>query len=268
MNLDEIQHLVQAVQLNQRYHQMDSDLIRRLVEGELHKGRAGKAVVKAVRNKLHQVGSAYQETGIPYASLAQTLAGLTTELHSAEIKDFCRSAMYSHTSTRERLPILDQFYTSIFTELEPPSQILDAACGLHPLAVPWMPLPTHCTYSACDIYSDMVDFINGFLTHFNLPGKAFSCDLTSQLPALNPDTVFLLKTIPVLDQLQSGCVETLLDKIPAKQWVISFPAQSLSGRSKGMQQNYARRFQELVQSKPWQVKRLDFPGELVYVVKK
>ena len=48
--------------------------------------------------------------------------------------------------------------------------------------------------------------------------------------------------------------------------VISFPARSLGGRSKGMVDNYADHFAELIAGQPWQVTRFDFPTELVFRV--
>ena len=67
--------------------------------------------------------------------------------------------MSLHASTRERLPILDGFYSTVLAALPAPRRVLDIACGLNPLASSWMPLAPDVTYTAYDIYSDMMQFI-------------------------------------------------------------------------------------------------------------
>ena len=48
--------------------------------------------------------------------------------------------------------------------------------------------------------------------------------------------------------------------------IISFPAQSLGGRNKGMAGHYDTHFRALVADKPWQIERFDFATELVFRV--
>jgi 16S rRNA (guanine(1405)-N(7))-methyltransferase len=60
----------------------------------------------------------------------------------------------------------------------------------------------------------------------------------------------------------------LLDILDAKHIVVSFPIQSLGGKQKGMMEYYTAHFAELISNKPWQVKRLAFESELVFIVKK
>jgi 16S rRNA (guanine(1405)-N(7))-methyltransferase len=60
----------------------------------------------------------------------------------------------------------------------------------------------------------------------------------------------------------------LLDSVPAGYVLVSFPAHSLGGRSKGMVKNYEAHFRELVSVRPWGVEKFEFPGELAFLVKK
>jgi hypothetical protein len=50
--------------------------------------------------------------------------------------------------------------------------------------------------------------------------------------------------------------------------LVSFPAHSLGGQSKGMRQNYARHFDELAAGLNRQITRFDLPGELVFRLSK
>ncbi len=76
-----VQSLVESVQASAKYAAIDRGLVLALVEQELSKGRSAKETIKAVRNKLHQVGSAYQEKFIDYAHLSELLAALPHDLH-------------------------------------------------------------------------------------------------------------------------------------------------------------------------------------------
>ena len=53
-----------------------------------------------------------------------------------ELKSACRDILTLHSSTRERLPILDRFYRAVFEITGQPASILDLGCGLNPLACP------------------------------------------------------------------------------------------------------------------------------------
>ncbi|MHB8113290.1 MAG: class I SAM-dependent methyltransferase [Bellilinea sp.] len=264
-----VQSLVEAVRNAPKYTAMDAGLVQALVEQELGKGRGVKETIKAVRNKLHQVGSAYQEKPIGYAQLSRRLAALPRDLHSPEIKPFCLEAMREHTSTRERLGFLEEFYSQTLASLGPIHSLIDLACGLNPLALPWLPLAPNAQLFACDIYTDMTGFLNAFYAHTGVNGRAFTCDLIHNLPDIPVKPVqlaLLLKTIPCLEQVDKSIGRRLLSSIQAENMLVSFPVHSLGGRGKGMRTNYDQHFQELVSGLPWQVTRFDFPGELVYTL--
>lgn len=261
---DDLQTLVEAVQSTAKYAAIDRGLVRSLVEQELAKGRSTKETVKAVRNKLHQIGSAYQEKPIDYAQLLRRLAALPTELRSPELRAFCLEAMRNHTSTRERLGFLESFYSEPLAGIGPIHSLLDLACGLNPLALSWMPLAADAQIEVCDIYADMTAFLNAFFTHTAVNGSATSCDLLQQIPERPVQLALLLKTIPCLEQVDKTIGRRLLQTIQAEYMLVSFPVHSLGGRGKGMRQNYDQHFQGLTAELPWKVTRFDFPGELVF----
>ncbi|HWR64952.1 MAG TPA: hypothetical protein VN364_02425 [Bellilinea sp.] len=263
-----VQSLVENVQAAAKYAAIDRGLVTALVEQELSKGRSAKETVKAVRNKLHQVGSAYQEKYIDYAQLIAQLATLPHDLHDPQVIEFCRTAMQEHTSTRERLSFLDHFYRDALDGIGPIDSLLDLACGFNPLALAWLPLAPNARVFACDIYSDMVDFINTFYAHMQLNGRASTCDLVHHLPQEKVQLVLLLKTIPCLEQVDKTIGRRLLSEIQAEHALVSFPVHSLGGRGKGMRVNYDQHFSELISGLPWEVTRFDFSGELVFRLSK
>jgi 16S rRNA (guanine(1405)-N(7))-methyltransferase len=128
----------------------------------------------------------------------------------------------------------------------------------------WMPLAADARYYACDIYQDQVDFLNRVFQQRGQQGQAFVSNLLADVPSQATDVALLLKTIPCLEQLDKSIGPRLLAQIKAPVIVVSFPARSLGGRGKGMVQNYAGHFAELVAGLPWQVARFDFSTEVVF----
>src|SRR5207249_948451 len=143
------------------------------------------------------------------------------------IKHVCRAIMDHHASTRERLPILDQFYATIFAELPPINSVLDLACGLNPLAIPWMPLMPNARYYAYDIYQPEIDFLNIALGMLGVEGHYESRDITQSPPEQHAALALILKTIPCLEQLDKQAGAHLLQTIDARYLLISFPIHSL-----------------------------------------
>jgi 16S rRNA (guanine(1405)-N(7))-methyltransferase len=266
--LDPLDELVAAVRAGARYRHISPELVRQVGAQELAKGRKLKEAVKATRNKLHQVGGAYQEEGIDYARGIAELDHLPPDTQDPAMRDFCRRMLAQHASTRERLPILDEFYQHILSPLGPIESVLDLACGLNPLARAWMPLQPDTAYYACDIYADMIEFLNRFFIHTGQKGEAFLCDLVQQVPQQPVQLALVLKTIPCLEQLDKSIGRRLLAGLQAEYMLVSFPAKSLGGRNKGMVENYEAHFRDIIAGFDWQVARYEFPSELAFLVKK
>ncbi len=258
--------LVSSVQASPKYRTLSPDLVRTIGAQELAKRRHVKEAIKATKNKLHQIAGAYQTGKVDYANWLHALQKIGDG--PALLRTVCREIMAHHASTRERLGILDEFYSTLFANLPRIASILDLACGLNPLAIPWMRLPPGATYTACDIYQDQIDFLQQCFALLGVDGVAQPCDLLQACPDQAADVVLLLKTIPCLEQADKTIGRKLLERINAPILFVSFPAQSLGGRNKGMTVNYEQHFRELVADKSWQIERFDFATELVFRVMK
>jgi len=259
-----LDRLVAEVLNSRKYTQIAPGLVARIGAAELAKGRKYKEAVKATKNKLHQVGGAYLTASLEYE---HWLAELKQANDPETFKQLCWEVMGLHASTKERLPILKDFYSQIFSHLPPVNSIMDIACGLNPLAIPWMPLAPDTSYYACDIYADMVNFLSEFIKLVSVDGQAEVCDVLADPPAASVDLALVLKAIPCLEQIDKLAGTRLLDRLNARFIAISFPAKSLGGRSKGMVENYASYFEELISDRDWEVlAKLEFSTELVFVV--
>jgi 16S rRNA (guanine(1405)-N(7))-methyltransferase len=260
-----LDQLIEAVLASSKYKSVSHDFVRSVGSRELAKGHHLKEAIKATKKKLHQVGGAYLDGEVRYSVWLD-------ELRFAEdrqrIRETCISIMRHHASTRERVPVLEAFYTTILADMPPIHSVLDIACGLHPLAIPWMPLAEDAEYYAYDIYQDMMAFLNEYLRLMHLQGYAQACDVIQDCPQQKVDVAFLLKALPCLEQVDKTVGLRLLETISADALVVSFPAYSLGGRHKGMVVNYEARFWQLVRGKSWSISRFEFPTELVFLIRK
>lgn len=260
--------LVKQVTAHPKYQQIAEDLIFHLSREAIAKGLRGKPAVKYVRNKLHQVGGAYFKQPVDYATAIDTVKNLPQDLQTLPVRDFCQTMMKMHTSSAERLPILEAFYQTCLAPIAPITSILDLACGLNPLAIPWMPLVKDFKYFACDIYLNMLGMLNAFFSHFSLEAIAKPCNLVTASPSEKTQVALLLKSIPCLEQLDKSIPIRLLENIQSEHILISFPAFSLRGRSKGMPTFYGDHFKKLIVGKSWEVHIFYFDTELAFLVSK
>lgn len=263
-----LEELIQQVTASSKYASISPDLIREIGAKELIKRRSLKEAVKETRNKLHQVGSAFQEKPIPYAAWLDELSTLSTDLQDETVVATLKRQMSMHASTAERLSILQHFFNEALASIAPVFSILDLACGLDPLCLPWMPAAPDLEYTACDIYGDMTSYLKAYFDHFKVNGRAFVCDLTQTVPDASAQVALLLKTIPCLDQVDKNAAKRLLKELNTKFILASFPAHSLGGKSKGMLQNYEIRFNQLIEGESWKITRLEFTGELAFLIEK
>ena len=185
---------------------------------------------------------------------------------SAAFAVACRETLACHASTAERLGCLDEVYRSLFLITGVPASIADLACGLHPFALPWMGLPPGVRYVACDIDRRIVGALGRLFECAQQLGVAECRDLLVSPPDCEVDVVLLLKTVPCLEQQEKGATLRLLRGMRARHVVLSFPAQSLGGREKGMRRHYHRMAEELAEALGVEMQRLDFETETFYVL--
>lgn len=251
------------VATSRRYRWVADVVVERLIAEEIPRSRNVADAEKRTKRRLHQIFGAY--TG--QADYTRALLEIATaRAHGGDaLRDACRAAMAQHASTRERLPILDTFYERIFAVTGVPAMLVDIACGLNPLALPWMGLPQGSRYVAYDIDQQLMDTVRGFLDLMEVAHRAELRDVVSDPPDDVCDVALLLKSIPCLDQQGSTVTLDVLRAIRARWVVVSFPTQSLGGRGKGMAETYRTRFAELLAALHWTSHEIALPGELVYV---
>jgi 16S rRNA (guanine(1405)-N(7))-methyltransferase len=260
-----------AVAKSRRYAGLDPGTVRRVARRALvsSQGHVAEAS-KRTKRGLHEIYGAYLLGSEPnYAAMLRRLQAATAGGDEQAVRDALSSAMTAHASTRERLPYLGQFYKEIFSRVPAPATIRDLACGLGPLAVPWMGLPSSTMYLASDIGVPLVGFVGDVLTELDVPHRAEVADLVDQpLPAEPADLTLLLKTVPCLERQQAGAGWDLIDAVGSPAVVVTFPTKSLGQRSKGMFQTYSAAFDAHARERGWEYEQAEIPNELIYIVHK
>jgi 16S rRNA (guanine(1405)-N(7))-methyltransferase len=264
----QLDELVAAVLVSPKYRHIAPGFVRSIGSRELAKRRTWKEAVKATKNKLHQVAGAYLEAGTQYAAWLDELEQTSRSGNREGFLKACAQVMSYHSSTKERIALLDHFYATTLAGLPPIHSILDVACGLNPLAIPWMPLAEDADYYAVDIYQDMADFLNGFMALVPVRGHAQAGDVLQGSPPKPADVALVLKSVPCLEQVDKSAGRRLLDTLDAAHLLVSFPVHSLGGRSKGMAATYEAHFHQLVAGRGWRIERFEFTTELVFRVSK
>jgi len=256
-----IEALLENIQQSKKYRYVASDFIRRVGEHELATQKSLKAAIKSTKNKLHQTTTAYQKS-MHYDRWLDMLRESDDRLAT------CRKILGAHVSTAERLPIIDHFYQTLFEKLPPIESVIDVACGLNPLAAPWMGLAEGARYYAFDIFTDMADFHQQALPLLGLQVTAAAHDVGSSPPSYEAQVALVFKTLPCLEQVNKDASLRLLQGLNAPHLFVSFPVKSIGGKQKGMAAHYHQQFMALIDGQSWQTTRFDFPTELVYWVQK
>ncbi|MBN1580418.1 MAG: Rmt family 16S rRNA (guanine(1405)-N(7))-methyltransferase [Anaerolineae bacterium] len=272
---DEIERAIEAIVENvlssPRYRQVCADTVRRIATLEWTRQATLTQAIKSTKSKLHQVYGAYESSinyRRAYQDLERAFVLAQTDCSLTEVRLVCHKLLSFHASTRERLHILDQFFTTIFGHTGIPRVLLDLACGLNPLALPWMDLEDDAVYHAYDIDGKRIAFLNRYFALPHVKGEAHLQDILCSPPGERADLALLLKTSACLEQQQKGSTLALLDALNVSWIVVTFPVKSLGRREKGMVKHYENIFSEMISGRTWPVTRFAFATELAFVVEK
>jgi 16S rRNA (guanine(1405)-N(7))-methyltransferase len=262
----DVEAVVTAVKQSRKYRDTHEGTIRALAADALHRYKKVKDAEKAVRKQLHSIMAPY--LGDPdYAAAAERLTAVYAQGDAAAIKTACRDILHSHLSTRERLPIMEAFYSTIFAVTGRPASLIDVACGLNPLAWPWMGLDAPLDFYAYDIHEPRIAFINHFFRLAGLPSLARVQDVAANFPQETADVALFLKEMPRFERNYHGQGRPLLAALRARWLVISFPSISTHG-GRNLSGRYRAFMFELIEGQPWPVTELSFADELVFCVDK
>jgi 16S rRNA (guanine(1405)-N(7))-methyltransferase len=264
-----------AIKQSKKYGDTSEATIRQLAEEAARQHKKPKAAIKAVRARLHSIMAPY--LGDPnYAALAQQLSEAFAANDQARINQLCLASLDAHLSTRERLPIMTEFYEQIFAVTGQPRAILDIACALNPLALRWMlpavgkPLSVNgerLKFYAYDIHEPRINFINHYFQLERLAPLARVQDVAMQFPQEQADVALFLKEMPRFTRNYGDLGRPLLQALNVRWLVISYPSISTHG-GRNLTSRYRDFMHQLIDGLHWPLTELLFEGELVFVIDK
>lgn len=267
MTEDELGEIVSALRRSRKYRFVCEDTLRRIARWAAARHGKTKDIVKAAKRKLHQAYGAYLE-GFDPAEVEALVEALPSDPPEGMLRETCLKILEQHASAKERIPFMEEAFAEVFRRTGRPEVILDLACGLNPFAFPWMGLSRETEYHAYDMESRLVSAVDAFLLRVGVEHSAVCCDLLVSVPEAEADVAFLLKTMPCLERQEKGASTRILRGVKARNVVVSFPAQSLGGRDKGMHEHYGEEVLRLAADLGLAAEEVAFPSETFYLLTK
>lgn len=237
-----------------KYRAVHPDTIAEVVAyeaGVLGPRASASQLEQRVRGRLHKVAALHLLTAKP--------AALRRSADPREI-------LAGHISTAERLPDLDAFYPLILSLVPPPATIADIACALNPFTLPWLRKVSPASYTGYDLNADFAALANDFLAAY--PGCSVRhLDVLTSTPE-PADVALLLKTYHCIEDRQRGAALSLVDRLPARQVVVSFPTRAMNGRPAVFARRHLAELAALAGSRGWACARATLPTEEFIVLDK
>ncbi len=229
------QHLVEQVSRSPKYAQLADTLVSRITAEEAKKHKNKQEIIRSARTRLHQLTGAYLAPKIDYAQWLVNFQSLTPNDRQGLVSTSL-SMMRLHASTYERIEVLPTFFQTSLASISPVKSVLDLACGLNPLSIPWMPLADHFTYHASDVVNPLIDFLGKYFVMFGINGSASTLDLSFSIPSQPVQLALLMKTLHLMEQIEHGLSQKVLESLNAEHILVTYPLRSLGGRKKGMEE--------------------------------
>jgi 16S rRNA (guanine(1405)-N(7))-methyltransferase len=258
--------LVAAVRSSKKYRDMNLPLDFLIdLAAQAASNAQNLAEVKTIfRKSLHNVIAPYLET-INYTD--ETLRLQTTPEISADILDYCRQIMQKHASTRERIPFLEDFAACITEEIGQPETILDLACALDPLCLPWFDFTAPLSFLAYDVNGARVKYLQTlFDLHFPF-ADAIQQDIFLHPPQQAADCAFFFKEAHRLEKRQPGGTALLLQQLRVDVVVLSLPATDLA-KHHSLESYHSTLVEKAIEGQAWSLKKETVGGELLFFLRK
>lgn len=261
--------LIEDLRKTRKYRDICDDTLRRVAVWASERYPRPAERLKAAKRKLHQIHGAFLQ-GKDLTKVEKLIAEIAPGASENALHSTCREILEFHASTRERVQMLDQLFPELLASAGHIRALLDCACGLNAFAFPWMKLPGDAHYIGTDINNRLVSAINGFFSRVSLPAEALCHDLLCGPPPCKADVALLLKVLPTLEQQHKGAavqvLNTIRDVCLVRCAIVSFPAKSLGGHYRGMNEYYRMFMDEVLGELRVSAHRVDTDTEVFYIV--
>ena len=237
-----LQYIIEKVKSDRKYSAigLPDATIEDIAQQELTRHPKVEVALNNTKAILHNVVAPYLDD-VDYPQAKKQVDEAFALGNEEAIRQTALKILEQHESTRERLPYLEQFYEVIRTVCRPLSIIIDLACGLNPLALPFMGMTELVRYYAYDIHQPRVELINQFFKGWGLEPLAEVRDVLVHPSQIQADAAFLFKEAHRMEKRRKGSSRDLIKVISARVVFISLPTRSLDRRH-----NLSARMERLV----------------------
>ena len=267
LTADDIEAMTQRVLGSRKYASMNlpPETVKDLIRQEIAAGKSPKDVEKSMREKLHQIIAPY--LGDPdYAAEEELLLKAHAEGDDA-VLNWCLRMLSVHTSSRERIPHMEEFYQAVFSHIGTPESILDVACAFNPFAFPWMGLPKTTAYHAYDLHAPRVNLINSFFKVYGMEPLAETKDILINPPDVEADAAFFFKEAHRFESRKKGCNRDFWISLPVKIIVVTLPAENLTGQHQ-MRDRQRSLIEKNTDGLGWNIAETEVAGEMIFFIEK
>lgn len=264
---DEISRMSARVLASRKYSAMDlpRETVEDLIRQEMAVGKHPREIEKSMREKLHQIIAPY--LGDPDYELEEKRLIEASEQGENAIKDWCLQILSVHTSSKERIPYMTEFYSAIFERIGKPGSILDAACAFNPFAFPWMGLPKATSYHAYDLHTPRVRLLNSFFKVYGLKPLAETRDILLRPPDVRADAAFFFKEAHRFESRKKGCNRNFWISLPVSTIVVTLPAENLTGQHQ-MRERQRSLIKKNIDGLDWAVEETEISNEMIFIIHK
>lgn len=265
----DIEKLIEAVNSSRKYRDLElpEELLRDLITVNTPNSKNLADLKTNFRKSLHNVIAPYLEN-IDYDTEVEALQTDSSNLLEPDnLKSYCLKMMAKHASTKERIPHLEAFFDTIYEIIGTPHSILDLACALDPLCLPWIRLAPGASFKAYDINGPRVRYLQAFfaLTYPNF--QAIQQDILLTPPEERADCAFFFKEAHRLEKRQPGSTRILLEGVKAKTVVLSLPAVDLKGHH-SLENFHRHLVEKALEGTTWQQDLRQVGNELLFFIHK
>ena len=267
LNEENIAQMTERVLSSRKYAAMDlpPETVRDLILQEINAGKNAKDVEKSMREKLHQIIAPY--LGDPDYELEESRLAEAAGEGDEAVRQWCLRMLAVHTSSKERIPRMEEFYRTIFERTGIPKRILDVACAFNPFAFPWMGLPAGTAYHAYDLHTPRVHLINSFFKVYGLEPLAEVRDILLDPPEISADIAFFFKEAHRFEARKKGCNRNFWISLPVRTIVVTLPAENLTGQHQ-MRSRQRSLIEKNIEGLGWDLDETEIAGEMIFFITK
>ena len=258
--------LIEETKTSRKYREMDlpNEFLLDLAS-QAAKVASTPAEIKTIfRKNLHNVIAPYLEN-IDYRQ--ETLRLINEPEILNDLPAYCLSVMKKHASTRERIPWLVEFFGVIEEQIGRPKLVLDLACALDPLSLPWLKLTPEPTFLAFDVNGARINYLNQLFAAAFPFAKAIQQDILVDPPCEKADCAFFFKEAHRLEKRQPGATIQLLQQLNVDVIVLTLPATDLA-RHHSLENYHTQLVEKAIQGQDFHFEKIRVGDELLFFIRK